>query len=123
MGILGKLFGSEKVIDGGMKAIDKAFYTKEEKADDRIKIMNAKGLLLKSYEAFKLAQRLLALLYGIPYVTAWFCTFVASFFVDVKSQFEFLISSDMATANLIILGFYFLGGAGESIFKYRGVKK
>ena len=33
MGILGKLFGSDKVIDAGISGIDKAFYTDEEKAE------------------------------------------------------------------------------------------
>jgi len=120
--IFAKLFGSQKVIDAGMAGIDKAFYTKEEKAEDALKAMTLKAQLLKSYEAFKLAQRLLALLYGIPYVTAWFAVFAASFWVNVDKQFNFLMNSDMAIANLIILGFYFGGGAAESIFKFRAKK-
>ena len=37
MGILGKLFGSDKVIDAGISGIDKVFYTDEEKAENRLK--------------------------------------------------------------------------------------
>ena len=122
MGILSKLFGSQKVIDAGISGIDKAFYTEEERADNIAKGMTLKAMLLKAYEPFKIAQRFLALIYGIPYVTAWFGTFAASFFVDVSVQMELLKNSDMATANLIILGFYFGGGAAESIFKYKAVK-
>jgi len=122
MGILSKLFGSQKIIDAGISGIDKAFYTEEERADNIAKGMTLKAMLLKAYEPFKIAQRFLALIYGIPYVTAWFGTFAASFFVDDSVQMELLKNSDMATANLIILGFYFGGGAAESIFKYKAVK-
>lgn len=122
MAFWGRLFGSEKVIDAGISTIDKAFYTNQEKAEDGMKAMQLKAVLLQSYAAFKIAQRFLALIYGIPYVTAWFATFAASFFVDVVEQMEFLTNSDMAIANLIILGFYFGGGAAESIFKFRAKK-
>ena len=119
MSVLGRLFGSNKVIDSTIKGIDAAFYTEEEKAQSLERRISLKISLLKAYEGFKVAQRLLALIYGIPYVTAWFATFAASFFVDVEKQMAYLSDSDMATANLIILGFYFLGGAGESVMKYR----
>lgn len=119
MNILARLLGSEKVIDAGLKGIDSAFYTEQEQAEALSKRMVLKGALLRAYEPFKVAQRLLALLYGIPYVIAWFSMFIASFWVNVDQQFKFLVDSDMAMANLIILAFYFAGGAGESIFKYR----
>lgn len=122
MGLISRLFGSEKVIDGGISAIDKAFYTAEEKADDHTRRMALKAALLQAYQPFKLAQRYLALLYGVPYVAAWFATFASSFFIDTAAQMKFLISSDMSIANLIILGFYFGGGAAESIFKLRPKK-
>ncbi len=119
MNIFGRLFGSDKVIDGAISGIDKAFYTKEEQAESLERRIALKVKLLQAYEAFKIAQRFLAMLYGIPYVSAWFITFAASFFVDVERQMDYLVNSDMAMANLIILGFYFLGGAGESIMKYK----
>jgi hypothetical protein len=119
MGWFSKLIGTEKVIDAGMNGIDKAFYTDEEKAEDKLRRMQMKTALLKAYEPFKVAQRLLALIFSIPYVIAWFSLLIASFFMDVDKQFKFLIESDMALAVLIILGFYFLGGASESIFKFR----
>lgn len=121
--MLGKLFGSKKVVDAGVSAIDSAFYTEEEKAQSLERRIGLKVKLLQAYEVFKVAQRILALLYGIPYVTAWFVTFMCSFFFDVEEQMTLLIESDIATANLIILGFYFLGGAGESVMKYRVPRK
>lgn len=120
--MIGKLFGSKKVVDAAISGIDSAFYTEEEKAQSLERRIALKIKLLSAYEAFKVAQRVLALLYGVPYVTAWFITFLASFYIDVDMQFKLLTNSDIAMANLIILGFYFMGGAGESIMKYR-VKK
>lgn len=124
MGILGKLFGSEKAINSGFELVDKAFYTGEEKAEDSLKAKQAKIALLKAYEAFKVVQRLLALCYCIPYVSAWFITFICSFFMDVKEQFEIITHSDIALANLIILGFYFGGGFAEGVItKAVGLKR
>ena len=122
MGVFSKLFGSEKVIDSAIKGIDSAFYTEEEKADSYERRMGLKTALLQAYQPFKVAQRFLALLYGIPYVAAWIATWAASFFVNVQAQYDMLIESDIAMANLIILAFYFAGGAGESIFKWKARK-
>lgn len=109
MNILSKLFGSDKVIDAGINGIDKIAFTAEEKAEHKL-------LLLKAYEPFKIAQRFLALIFGIPYAAAWVVTFFASFFIDVTKQLE-LLSGDMGLAVALILGFYFGGGMAESIFK------
>jgi len=76
MWIFEKLFGSNKVIekigDGVYNGIDKAVYTPEEMIDNRLKSLAA-------YEPFKIAQRLLALVFTIPYMLAWTTTFIASF--------------------------------------------
>lgn len=68
MSIWGTLFGSKNVIkqaaNGIYNGVDKAFYTKEEKAQGFLE-------LLKAYEPFKIAQRLLALVISIPYVVVW----------------------------------------------------
>ena len=102
MNILGKLFGSEKVISGVVDGIDKVFYTDEEKAENF-------RLMLKLYEPFKIAQRFLALTFGVPYSLAWFITFGASFVVDVSAQLT-LLSGTMGQIVLAIVAFYFLGG-------------
>ena len=121
--IVGKLFGTDKVIDSAIKGIDAAFYTEEEKAKGLERRMNLKTQLLDAYRPFKIAQRFLAIIYGVPYVSAWIGTFLASFFIDVDKQYAMLIESDLALANLIILGFYFAGGFGESVFKFKGGSK
>ena len=120
--MLGKLFGSKKVVDAGISAIDSAFFTEEEKSAAFERKMGLKVKLLQAYEPFKVAQRALAMIYGIPYMIAWAATFKASFFMDVSTQVELLTSSEVAYANLIILAFYFAGGTGESILKYKTKK-
>lgn len=105
MNFLKKLFGSSEVVQAGIDGIDAAFFTDEEKSRFRL-------ALLKAYEPFKLAQRLLALTFCIPYALAWLVAFVASFWVDIAAQLA-LLSGDMAVAVGIILAFYFGGGFVE----------
>ena len=122
MNIFSTLFGSEKVISAGIAGIDKAFYTEEERAENLQKAMQLKVGLLNAYAAFKVAQRFLACIYSIPYITAWVITWGASFWVDVTTQYNMLIESHLAVANLIILAFYFAGGAAESVMKFKPTK-
>ena len=124
MGILSKIFGSDNAVKKGFELVDDAFHTSQEKAEDQIKATNAKINLLKAYEAFKVVQRLLAMCYCIPYVIAWFITFICSFWIDVTTQMEIITNGDIALANVVILGFYFGGGFAEGIItKYTGVKR
>lgn len=102
MNFLKKLFGSSEVVQAGINGIDAMVFTDEEKSRFRLS-------LLKAYEPFKLAQRLLALTFCIPYALAWLVSFVASFWIDIEKQLA-LLSGDMAVAVGIILGFYFGGG-------------
>ena len=112
MWIFEKLLGSNKVIekigDGVYNGIDKAVYTPEEMIDNRLKSLAA-------YEPFKIAQRLLALVFTIPYMLAWTTTFIASFFVDVSDQQEVLLNGTMGEIVLAIVAFYFLGGVVNGI--------
>lgn len=108
MGIWSKLFGSSDIVNAGISAADKMFYTDEEKAE-------GKRLLLKAYEPFKIAQRLLALTFCIPYALSWFITFIASFFIDTSKQFEYLTNPvGIAGICTVIVTFYFVGGTIES---------
>ena len=128
MNILKALFSKDQAIDSLSAGVDKAFYTKEEKSDDFID-------LVKAYEPFKLAQRLLMLLLTVPFVLMIFISFlvfVASLFFDpcildnaCKSD-QFAAGSkallSMATDGLgepmkWVVIFYFGGGAVEGIAK------
>jgi hypothetical protein len=48
MGIWGKIFGKDSVVDAGINGLDKIVYTDEEKSD-------AKQAFLKLYEPYKIA--------------------------------------------------------------------
>ena len=130
MGIFSKLFGSDKVIDAGISGIDKAFYTKEERAEDELKRTNAKLLFMKAYEPFKIAQRFVAMIVGIPFAAihvitsgAWIVTvFVLRENLDsyqfVLEQLNLISETNNKTLGepfLWIIFFYFAGGAGEGI--------
>jgi len=108
-GFLGKLFGSDKVIDAAIATGDKLFHTSEEKAEDYLRVM-------KMYEAFKVAQRFLAIIFSVPYMSAWFITYCASFFRDVSVQ-QAILNGDVSNIVTAIVGFYFLGGAAEGAIR------
>jgi len=124
MSIWGTLFGSENVIkraaDGIYNGVDKAIYTDQEKAGGFLN-------LLKAYEPFKLAQRLLALTLAIPYVVVWlFCAgmLIVSGFVELSYGQQIagsakvlgeLNNTTLGTPVALILAFYFGGGALEGV--------
>lgn len=110
MGLLATIFGSGEVIEKGMDLADSAFYTDQEKADWRLR-------LLKAYEPFKLGQRLLAAIISIPYMLFFVVTACASFFIDVAVQIELLTDSRAAWAFVLVNSFYFGGGAIEGIVR------
>lgn len=117
MKLLSKIFGSDKIIDAGISAGDKLFFTNEEKADYRIK-------LLKAYEPFKLAQRLIALLVTAVYLFIHLTAaimFVVSFWIEkAKEASEGLFTlnnESLGTAFAIIVAWYFAGGVINNIKK------
>ncbi len=112
MGLLSTLFGSGKVIEKGTDMLDHAFYTNQEKAEGHIRF-------LKAYEPFKLTQRLLAL----SIVPLWsLCYFVCFVIWLVKPEYDLsaamaILDGRIGMAALLILGFYFAGGAINSLKK------
>lgn len=133
MKIWDRLFGSSKAIDAGINTVDKIFYTAEEKADDGLKARLYKLKFLGAYEAYKIAQRLIALMLAIPFVLIhiiaalfWFVLigFAVSSGGDHKA-YEFGVAEllKIADMNNRTLGepfawvviFYYAGGAGEGM--------
>ena len=123
-GILGRIFGSDKVIDKAGTLIDEMFYTDEEEAKDKQKLINAKARqrleLMRAYAPFKLAQRFIAfgflsvflfimlngvlgVLYGIIDLT------------NVEQARKFADSMWLGEIVIMIVSFYFGGGLAESI--------
>jgi len=113
-GIFGKLFGSEKVIDAGINGIDKMFFTGEEKSDAKLKF-------LKAYEPFKLAQRLLALIFAFDFSVAFLAAIVfACSGLDWRPIVNVVVAFNLGTIVLAIVVFYFGGGTLESLKKGGG---
>jgi hypothetical protein len=114
MSIWSSLFGSDKIIDAGISGIDAMVFTDEEKSSAKMKF-------LKLYEPYKIAQRWLALVVTVPYVTLWFIVgliYIADIFMvknlDTTKIMTYL-NGDMGSAFILVLSFYFAGGAVEGI--------
>tara|TARA_Y100000593_G_scaffold58479_2_gene108662 strand:+ start:1093 stop:1527 length:435 start_codon:yes stop_codon:yes gene_type:complete len=135
MSIWSKLFGSDKVIEGVYNGLDKVVHTDEEKSDFWLK-------LLKAYEPFKIAQRYLALIMSISFVSAHLLAVLyfsfSLFFDPCASQIskdgelvgqtckaqqlergaEKIFDKNNEALGLplaLILSFYFGGGAAEGV--------
>ena len=117
MSIWSSLLGSDNVINKAADGIDAAFFTDEEKAKHFI-------TTLKHYEPFKIAQRLMALCVGIPYVLMYIVSallLVVGVAGDMPSATE--ASKTLASMNndtlgmpfALIIGFYFAGGMANGI--------
>lgn len=115
--LLGKIFGSKKVIDNTISGVDKLFYTNEEKADYHLKFLEA-------YEPFKLAQRLLALIVVGAYI---FVFLLAAFLMiwggvtgnemvtKTSADLIKLENDSLGWPVITILAFYFAGGTVNTL--------
>lgn len=122
IGALAKILGSGDVISNSLKLIDDMHTSSEEeitaKADARSKV-------LASYAPFKIAQRMLAFMFGFTYVACFVLVLGMTLsgngnpddVTKVMDQFS------INYAMLLILGFYFGGGAVEGFLENKGKKK
>lgn len=131
MSILARIFGSSSVIkqaaDGIYNGVDKAWYTDEEKSAGFLD-------LLKSYEPFKLTQRLLAISVTVPFVFIWvICSLMltASGFMsgaDAKALEETartlgeINQNTLGTPVALVLAFYFGGGMLEGVVRAKSAR-
>ena len=126
MGLWANLFGNSNIIDAGIDGIDAMVFTDEEKSSAKMKF-------LKLYEPFKLAQRYIAMTFCPAYVFMWIVTGlleVANIFIIAFTDKSLntavmykLLSGDIAMMVMLILGFYFGGGAAEGIINRFKIKK
>ena len=126
MGFFGSLFGAKEIVEDGLKMIDEAFYTDEEKAQDKVKLLEKKAELkikqLEAYHPYKKTQRFLALSFVFVFLFIMLNGILAQLYgvVDiknVKSALEFANSMWLGEIVLIIVTFYFGGGAAEGILE------
>lgn len=118
MGILAKLFGATEVIKEGMQLIDDMHTSTEEEI---VAKTNAKVAIMQSYAPFKIAQRVLAIMFATAFLSCFIMTLGFTLFggkdpdkvIDVVNQFW--IGEIMIT----IVGFYFGGGFVEGMLEKR----
>ena len=125
-----RIFGSSDIVEQGSKLLDEAFYTDQEKVQDKQKLIElktqAKVNLLEAYHPFKLTQRILAIAFTFTFLFIVINGILGALYgiVDmkrVKEALDFADSVNLGTIVMLIVGFYFGGGFVES-FK-RTVKK
>ena len=119
LGLLGKIFGSEKVIESGIRLIDSFHTSTEEQIEAATK---SKVALLEAYAPFKLAQRVIAFSFTFIYLSCF--ALVLGFTLmeqtaDAEKVKQVLEDFQIGYAMLIILAFYFGGGAAEGIINSR----
>ena len=120
LGVIGKILGSDKVIEKGLDLIDGMHTSTEEeiaaKAKARIDLMNA-------YAPFKIAQRWLALMFGLTFIGSYFLVLGMTLTGqgDADAVTKVMEQFSINYAMLVILSFYFAGGAVEGFMeKKRG---
>ena len=108
-----KIFSPQKLGDSLISGIDKSILTNEERLDYMQK-------MLVLYEPYKIAQRVLAILFSSSFLLVHIMTAITHFIYIVRgldpkpiiSLYEFNNDS-LGTIVLIIVGFYFAGGVLE----------
>lgn len=118
-GLLGKIFGSEKVISSGIALIDSLHTSTEEEIAAKTK---AKTDLLTAYAPFKLAQRVIAFSFTFIYLSCF--AMVLGFTLldqtaDAEKVKQVLEDFQIGYGMLVILTFYFGGGAFEGVMAQR----
>ena len=119
--ILGKIFSPKKLGDSIVSGIDKAILTNEEKLDYMQK-------MLVLYEPYKIAQRILAIMFTFVFLFIHLCTFFLHFIlvvrglnVDKALELYKYNNEGLGTIVLMVVSFYFAGGLLEGTVK--GLKK
>ncbi len=119
--VLGKILGSDKVISKGLDLIDSFHTSTEEEVAAKSK---AKTDLLQAYQPFKLAQRYLALMFGLTYLSVF--VIVMSMTLAGKGDIDSVkaVMGDFYIGEIMfaIIAFYFGGGAFEGIMEKRKAK-
>ena len=104
MGILGKIINPEKLVEGVGKAADKFLDGQGDKAQRFTE-------LLKLYEPFKIAQRVLAFMFSGVYLFAFLVGLVAIFFdKDLAHEIWHNTNENLLYIVLSVVTFYFSGG-------------
>lgn len=121
MGLIGKIFGSEKAISKMYDGVDAAIFTTEERSRHFLEV-------LKGYHPFRLAQRVLAFTVFYAYVGVFVYSIVMLSVGIVSDKVQlmdgaikiFEMNNDtLGPAFVMISAFYFGGGMLESFKRVR----
>ena len=112
LGILKTIFGSGDVISKGLDLIDSIHTSTEEEIVAKTK---AKTDLLGAYAPFKIAQRYLAVMFAITFLSCFALVLGMSLYGkgDVETVKQILGDFYIGEIMLTIVLFYFGGGAFE----------
>lgn len=114
MSILAKIFGSGDVITAGLKLIDDMHTSTEEEIQAKSK---ARIDLLQAYAPFKIAQRYLAVMFTVTFISCF--VLVLSMTLAGKGDINAvkIVLSDFYIGEIMltIVFFYFGGGAFEGV--------
>ena len=103
MGLLGKIFGSDTVIKGGIDMLDNAFYTDQEKVENHKE-------MLRLYEPYKLAQRVIAFTMIGLFTLSFITVFALSVFdLDYSRAVSVIDSFGIPYLAGLVFTFYFAG--------------
>tara|TARA_R110002020_G_scaffold234805_1_gene446894 strand:- start:795 stop:1151 length:357 start_codon:yes stop_codon:yes gene_type:complete len=116
LSVLAKILGSGDVIEKGLNLIDDMHTSKAEEIEAKNK---AKIDLLTAYAPFKVAQRYLALMFGITYLLCFLIALIMTLLGYGNIQGIKFILSDFYIGEIMlaIIAFYFGGGLFESAKK------
>ena len=114
--VIGKMLGSGNVIEKGLDLIDNMHTSTEEEIAAKSK---AKIDLMGAYAPFKIAQRYLALMFGLTFLGSYVLVLgmTISGQGDPEAVTKVMEQFSINYAMLIILGFYFGGGAVEGFME------
>ena len=117
-GTIGKILGSGDVVKKGLDLIDDFHTSTEEEIAAKSK---AKIDLMTAYAPFKIAQRWLALMFGLTFLGSYVLVLAMTISGqgDPNAVTQVMEQFSINYAMLIILGFYFGGGAVEGLIEKR----
>jgi len=110
--VIASILGSDKVISKGLELIDDAFESDEERRESKT---NATIALMKAYAPFKIAQRYLALIFTVTYVSTYVLVMVYALQdIDTVAITKVVSEFKMDWIMITIVTFYFGSGMVES---------
>ena len=113
MGLFSKILGTDsidKIIDKGSDFIDDVIYTKDEKAENKNKLMDFYLEYQRTTSGQNIARRVLAIMMVSAYLTFALMGIVVFKFDSTWSTLVFSFVKELSLAVSLIIAFYFGSG-------------